>query len=163
MKSTVGIYETHEMALEAVKALQKEGFPANKLTVIGKAEIVEDHMKVKSTDPRTVAGVSIGVIAGPILGVLTGIGIISIPGFGFLFGAGALVGALAGFDFGLVGGGIVTLLTTLFTSKDKVVKYHEHLKEGKFLVIVQGSQEEVENASQILNSHGQHLGVDIHE
>ena len=96
MKSTVGIYESHESAFEAVKELQSAGFPVNKLSVIGKAELVEDHLKVRSTAPATTAGVSVGVIAGPILGVLTGVGIVSIPGFGFLFGAGALVGALAG-------------------------------------------------------------------
>ena len=160
MRSTVGVYENHEKALKAIKVLQGDGFPVKKLSLIGKAELIEDHMKIKSTDPAAIAGVSVGVVTGPILGILTGVGIISIPGFGFLFGAGALVGALAGFDFGLVGGGIVTLLTSLFTNKEKVVKYHEHLKEGKFLVVAQGTAKEVAQAKDILSRHGQQ--VDLH-
>jgi len=162
MKSTVGIYESHDIALEAIKKLQEKGYPVNQLSVIGQAEIVEDHLRVKSREPSTNLGVSIGAVAGPILGVLTGAGVFAIPGFGFLFGAGALVGALAGFDFGLVGGGLVTLLTTFFTNQDKVVKYHEHLKEGKFLVVAQGTTEEVERAHDILNAHAQHIELHIH-
>lgn len=162
MKSTVGIYKTHEEAFEAVKALQKNGLSVKNLSIIGKADVVEDHLRVRSTDPAAAAGVSVGAIAGPILGVLTGVGIISIPGFGFLFGAGALVGALAGFDMGIVGGGIVTLLTTLFTNKEKVVRYHEHLNEGKFLVVAQGTEEEVDQAKGILSDHGQHIELHTH-
>lgn len=162
MKSTVGVYQTHEQALEAIKQLQKKNFPVDKLSVIGKADVIEDHLKIKSTANRSAAGVEIGVVAGPILGILTGAGVFAIPGFGFLFGAGALLGALAGFDFGIVGGGIVSLLTTLFTNKDKIVKYHEHLKEGKFLVIAQGTHEEMERAHEILTGHGKHIELDKH-
>ncbi len=162
MKSTVGIYETHDKALQAIKKLQTKGYPVNQLSIMGQAEIIDDHLRVKSREPMTNVGVSVGAVAGPILGVLTGAGVFAIPGFGFLFGAGALIGALAGFDFGLVGGGIVTLLTTLFTNKEKVVKYHEHLKEGKFLVVAQGTDEEVEHAHEILNAHAQHIELHIH-
>ncbi len=162
MKSTVGVYDSHEKALEAIQELKNSGFPVKNLSVIGQAEIVEDHMRVKSREPINNIGISVGAVAGPVLGVLAGAGIFAIPGFGFLFGAGALLGALAGFDFGIVGGGIVSLLSTLFTNKDKVVKYHEHLKEGKFLVIAQGSAEEVENAKDIMEAHGQHIELDMH-
>lgn len=162
MKSTVGVYDSHEAAFAAIKKLQASGFPVKKLSVIGQAEMVDDHLRVKSREPVTNLGVSVGAVAGPILGVLTGAGVFAIPGFGFLFGAGALIGALAGFDVGLVGGGIVTLLTTLFTNKEKVVKYEEHLKAGKFLVIAQGTEEEVEHANQVLHEHGGHIELHTH-
>jgi uncharacterized membrane protein len=162
MKSTVGVYESHEKALEAVKILQDAGFPAKQLSVIGQAEIVEDHMRIKSRDAASNVGVSVGAVAGPVVGILTGAGVFAVPGFGFLFGAGAVLGALVGFDFGIISGGIVSLLTTLFTNKDKVVKYHEHLKEGKFLVIANGSDEEVKKAQGVLENFGSHIELNTH-
>jgi membrane protein DedA with SNARE-associated domain len=92
-----------------------------------------------------------------VLGLLAGIGTFAIPGFGFLYGAGALVGAIAGFDIGLVSGGLVTLLTTLGINKDKVVRCKEHLEEGKFLLVINGPAEEIEKAKEILHIHGTHL------
>ena len=38
-----------------------------------------------------------------------------------------------------------------------MVKYQEHLKEGKFMVIVRGAKEEIEKAKNILNTEGNKL------
>lgn len=157
MKSTVGIYDSHETAINAVEVLKNKGFPVNQLSLMGQAKIVDDHMRVKSNEPIKNAGVSVGIILGSTLGILSGAGVFAIPGLGFIFGAGAVVGALAGFDIGLVGGGIVSILTTIGIKKDKVVKYSEHLNEGKFLVIAQGNEKEVEEAKRILCDCGKHL------
>ena len=48
MKSTVGIYDAHEDALEAIKELKRSGYSEKQLSIIGKAELVEDHLNVKS-------------------------------------------------------------------------------------------------------------------
>jgi len=81
---------------------------------------------------------------------------------GFIFGAGAVVGALAGFDLGLVGGGIISILTAIGIKKDKVVKYSKHINEGNFLVIAQGNEAEVEKAKSILCNCGKYLELCIH-
>jgi hypothetical protein len=162
MKTTIGIYETHKKALKAVKELMESGFPVNKLSLIGKAEIIDDEIKVRPNEIVEEAPVSIGIVLGPVLGVLTGVGLFAIPGFGFLFGAGALVGAFAGFDLGLVGGGTISLLTTLGMKRAYAIKYHEHLKQNRFMVIAQGEKDEVQKAKEILDGYGNQMDLKCH-
>ena len=97
MNSTVGIYPTHEKAIEAVEELKLAGFPVEQISLIGKAVIIDDLMHVKYNGWIKNAPAIIGAILGTILGILMGLKIVAIPGIGFPFGAGAFVGALAGF------------------------------------------------------------------
>jgi hypothetical protein len=157
MKSQVAVYSSHEKALQAIKVLKESDFPMRHVSLLGKAEIIDDHIHVRSLDPVKNTPVLLGVSAGTILGLLSGIGAFAIPGFGFLYGAGALIGLIAGFDVGLVSGGLITLLATLGIQKDKLVRCQEHLDEGNFLVIVNGPQREIEKARKILHSHGTHV------
>jgi uncharacterized membrane protein len=162
METKIGIYDSHRMALEAIEVLTNKGFPDKKLKLIGQADIVDDHIKVKSNEPLKNIGIAVGIVIGTILGLLSGMNYFPIPGFGFIFGTGALVGALIGFDLGLVAGGIVSLLITLFLQKDKIVKYREHLKEGKFLVFAEGTAEEIKKAKIILCGCGTNLELCLH-
>src|SRR5579863_1721926 len=106
MQSTVGVYGTHEQALDAVLELKKSGFTESHISVIGQAEVVDNHLHVKSKDGEKFAGVTAGAVLGTTIGLLSGIGLIAIPGLGIIFGAGAIAGALAGFDVGIIGGGL---------------------------------------------------------
>lgn len=163
MKTTVAVYDSHDKAFEAIKALDKARFPMKQVSLVGKAELIDDHLHVRSRDNISIAApVAIGAIAGPIVGVLTGIGIFAIPGLGFLYGAGAVIGAFAGLDFGMITGIIAGVLTTLGIRKDKVVKYEEHLKVGKFLIVVQGNEKEIEEAEKILHKQGAYLEMEKH-
>ena len=94
----------------------------------------------------------IGAILSPILGILTGVKLFAIPGLGFLFGAGALSGALAGYSLGIACGGALTLIATLVIKSRSVLKYNEHIKEKGFQVIAHGNNEEVNRAKAILES-----------
>lgn len=169
MKSTVGVYETQEKALAAIQQLKAAGFPANQLSLLGHAREEGSTASGEEADPddfskqMKIGAVSVGVgaIVGPVLGALAGIGLLAIPGLGVLVGAGALAGAVAGLDVGLVGGGIIGALA-IANSKDKHDDYHEHLKEGRYLVVAQGSEEEVAHAREVLQGHDNHLGLDSH-
>jgi hypothetical protein len=162
MNATIGVYDSHKKALRAVEELQQAGYPVTQLSLIGKADLIDDHLHIRSNELIKEAPVSIGIILGPLLGVLTGVGILAIPGLGFLFGAGALVGAFAGFDIGLVGGGLISLLTTIGFQKDIAIKYHEHLKVNRFLVVAQGDEKEVKKAKEILHEHGTQMELNCH-
>lgn len=150
MEAKIGVFETQEEALKAVKLLVEQGIDAKAMSLIGKAEIINDDLHVKSTKAMKNAPAYIGVGGGLVVGILTGIGVFAIPGFGFLYGAGAAIGAIAGFDVGLVGGGIATLLASLGINKDHVVVYHEHLNEGKFLLMLHGDASVIAKAESIL-------------
>ncbi|KGO89811.1 hypothetical protein [Flavobacterium suncheonense] len=157
MKSKIAIYETHKEAVDAIKTLHDHGFPMKNVSLIGTAEVIDDHIHVRTSDVVQKAPAVIGIGAGTVIGLLSGIGVFTIPGFGFLYGAGALVGAVAGFDLGIVTGGLISFFAYLGIKEDEVVKYEEHLKEGKFMVVLNGSMEEIEQAEHILHTEGAHL------
>ncbi len=160
MKSQVAIYETHAKAIEALEILKEANFPMEKTSLVGQAEIIDDHVHVKSTEDIKIKTTALGVAATSTLGLLAGMGIFAIPGLGFIYGAGALVGAIAGAEIGLVGSGLFSVLTSIGLPKESVVKYEQHIVEGKFLVIVNGSLEEIEHAEHILHTEGTHLGIE---
>ena len=169
MKTTIGVYDSHEKAIKAIEKIKEGGFPVKQISLITKAEDTSEHIHVKSIKKAEESGekaeeieACIGVIAGPILGVLTGLGLFAIPGFGFVFGAGAVVGAMAGFDFGLVGGGVVSILTMIGVNIAHSTKYQNHLTQGRFLVIVQGTDQEINMAKEILENLGEHIELNVH-
>jgi hypothetical protein len=157
MKNAVAVYESHEQAVQALQELCAADFPLKKVSLVGRAEVLEDHIQLKSTEPAKNAPLIAGATLGPILGLLTGIGIFAIPGVGFLYGAGAIVGVMGGLDLGVVAGGILTLLATLGISKQHHLKFEEHIRTGKFLLIVEGNTKEIEQAKEILHTEANHL------
>lgn len=164
MNSAIGIYDTHDKAVEAVKKLKESNFPPKQLSIMGRAdvEVVDEEMHIQSKNPINPAGVGIGTTVGAALGILTGVGVFAIPGLGFLYGAGALVGAIAGIDFGLIGGGIASVLTTVGVKDEEHEHYKKELEEGKYILVAQGSEEEVKQAKEILERHGQYSHASIH-
>lgn len=157
MESQIAIYDTHEKAVNAIKQLSHQDFPMDNVSLLGQAEVIEDHIHIRSLDTVKKAPAVIGMGAGTLIGLLSGVGVFAIPGFGFLYGAGALVGLIAGLDLGLIAGGFISLLTYTGIKEEEVVKCQEHLKEGKFMVIVKGAKEEIEKAKRILHADGSHL------
>jgi uncharacterized membrane protein len=157
-KAVVAVYDDHDKAHQAIAYLKKHDIDLSKVSLLGKAEIVEDHLKVVSVKKIKSAPVSIGAIMGTTLGVLAGASVITVPGLGFIFGAGAFVGALSGLTAGLFGGELASFLLSIGMRKDKLTLYKTHLQEGKFIVIFHNaSEEEVEKARQLLKTEGQHL------
>ena len=124
-------------------------FNLSDLNVVPEFLILSNGIKIINFRRKN-APISIGAAAGFVTGLLTGLGIFAIPGFGFLYGAGAIVGAMAGLDIGLIGGGLASIFTNIGIKKDEVIKYEEHIKEGRFLVIVQGDEKEIKHAENVL-------------
>ena len=157
MKSIVAVYNSNEEALNATKTLKDENFNMGLVSIVGKADLIEDHLHINHFKEIESTPALVGVGAGITVGILTGLGIFAIPGFGFLYGAGVVVGAIGGFDLGLIAGGIGAVLTSLGLDKDKVMKYEEHLKDGKFMVLINGADADVETAKSILHTEGTHF------
>jgi hypothetical protein len=161
MNTTIGTYNSHDLALDAILKLKESGHPVSKLTVMGlmTTEQVDEEMHVSDVNPIKPLGLQIGLLAGTTLGILTGVGVFLVPGVGFLFGAGAIIGAIGGFDFGLIGGGLASVLASLGMNNDIAKKYHDALVTGKFLVIAHGNKDEVEKAKETLLALDKHKEV----
>ena len=152
MNKTVGVYDTHEKAIEAVEELKRAGYPVQQVSLIGEAVIIDDLMHVRKNRWIKNVPAIIGAIAGPILGLLAGVKLFAIPGLGFLFGIGAALGALAGFSLGIACGGAISLIAILVIRSRTVLKYREHFEEKGFKVIAHGNDKEVNKAKEILDS-----------
>lgn len=159
MKKSISVFNSHDEALKALEELRESGVDMSKVSLVGHAEIIDDHVHVKSNKALVAAPVAAGTVLGTTLGLLTGVGLFAIPGLGVLFGAGAIVGALAGFQIGVVAGGFTTILVDLGVKEDHLV-YEQHLKEGRFLLFYDGTEEEIDHLERIVE--GKHLGIARH-
>ena len=177
MKATIGVYDNQEKAVAAIQELKTAGFPANQISLLGHAKDdektvadvetaeAENDDDVVFNKPMKIAaaGVGIGAVVGPVIGVLAGIGLLAIPGLGILVGAGAVAGAIAGLDAGIIGGGIISALAIANVNKHHEDKYHSALQGGRYLVVAQGTEDEVAHAKEVLHEHDQHEGLDVHD
>lgn len=150
MKSSVAIYNSHDDAIHALTLLKDSNFSLNKVSIIGRVEIEDDKIHLKSNTPLIATPLIAGSAVGATLGLLAGIGLFMVPGLGFLFGAGAIVGAIGGLDLGIMAGGLGSILVILGIDNESRIKYEEHIKEGNYLLFIDGTAQEIEKAHNIL-------------
>lgn len=164
MKTIVGVYGTHEKAIAALQKLQQSGYPTNLLSIVGKANLTDNHVFVNRVkDEVEEAEISIGAVAGTVIGILTGVGIFAIPGLGLIYGAGAFLGAITGLWGGIVTGGFAVILTTkLGINEEAAQRYEQHIKEGRVMVFAQGNDEQIEKAQKVLQAQGSSIELNIH-
>ena len=60
------------------------------------------------------------------------------------------------------GGGLASVIETLVSRDHLAEKYKTDLAAGKFLLVVKGSQDEVDLAKSILAQHATHEGLETH-
>ena len=156
-KATVAVCNTHHEAEEVVKNLQEAGFDMKKLSIVGKDYHEEDKVVgFYNTGNIAANWGKAGAFWGGIWGLIFGAGFFLIPGIGPVVLAGPIISSLIG---GLEGAAIVGGLSALGGAlyglgipKDSVLKYEKELKADKFLVIASGSEEEINKASDIMET-----------
>lgn len=161
MKTSVAVFASHQEAVSSIVSLKGFNFPLSKVSLVSQAELLEDKIQVQSNDRLINAPVIVGTILGIFVGLLTGIGVFAIPGFEFLFNSGAVIGTLGGFELGIALGGLITLILQVTLEREYAVIYDEHIEKGKFTIMVDGSQEEIERARRIIG--GDHVEYNVHE
>ncbi|MCB9419881.1 MAG: DUF1269 domain-containing protein [Ardenticatenaceae bacterium] len=153
--SVIHVYESMTAAETAVRKLDQENFPIKQVSIMAQdmASEKEVHGFITTGDIAK-AGVGTGAWVGGLFGILVGAAFIWVPGFGPLFVAGpfaaALLGGVEGAVAGAAGGGLLGALFGWGISKQHILKYEESLKAGQYLLIVNGSPEEIEQARSIL-------------
>ena len=148
---SVAVYATHDQAEAAIKALSDSGYDLKKLSIIGQNYATEEHpVGFVNTGDRMLFWGKFGAFWGSIWGLLFGSAMLFIPGIGFVMFAGWLVAVL---DGAVLGGGIAAVgaaLASIGIPKDSVLKYESALKAGSFLLLVHGSDVEVQRAKDLL-------------
>ena len=158
-QSVIGVYNTMSEAEEAVRMLDKGKFPIKQVSVV--TQDMQSEKAVQgylSAGDIAKSGAGTGAWVGGIFGLLIGAAFIWVPGFGPLVVAGSfaslLLGTMEGVAAGAAGGGVLGSLIGWGVSKQHILKYEEHLKGGKYLLMVFGSQDEVTRAHDILKDSG---------
>jgi len=153
--SVIGVYKRLAEAEDAVRALGDGGFPIDQTSII--ARHLEDdrrvHGYVTACDVAKSSAVT-GAWVGGIFGLLAGAAFLWLPGVGPLVVAGSLAAVLLGGVEGAAAGaalsGVLGWLFSLGVSREKILKYEEAVRAGKFLVVAHGTADDVERARQIL-------------
>jgi len=147
----VAVYDTHIEAENGIKELQKAGFAMKKLSIVGKDYHSDEHVVgYYNTGDRMKYWGKYGAFWGGIWGLLFGSAFFMIPGFGPILVAGPMVAWVIGaLENAAVVGGLSALGAGLYSigiPKDSVLKYETAIKAGKYVLIAQGTVDEVANA-----------------
>jgi len=107
-QTITGLFETHTEAMAAVAALRESGIPESDISVVanngGDAYSTNSDTTSEAADDAG-KGAGIGALVGGTGGLLTGLGLMAIPGVGPVVAAGWLVATAAGAVAGAAVGG----------------------------------------------------------
>jgi hypothetical protein len=163
-KRAIGAFEHRQDAEAALTELRNSGFDMNHVSLIARdadrshpiAGINETSHHNKA-DEGAKAGAATGGVLGGLGGLLVGLGALAIPGVGpiVLGGAAAtaLVTALSGGAIGAAAGGLAGGLVGLGIPEDRARLYNERFNRGDYLVMVDGTEEELHHAQAVLNRY----------
>jgi uncharacterized membrane protein len=164
--SVVAIYDTHEQAEHAIKELQEAGVDMKSLSIAGKDTHTDEHVVgYYNAGDRMMRWGKIGAFWGGFWGLLFGSGLFLIPGLGPILVAGPLVAwIIAGLEGAAVVGGVSAVgagLVSIGIPKDSVLKYEVALKTDKYLLVVHGTEDAVDNAKNII-AGTEHSSYTVH-
>jgi hypothetical protein len=159
MTTTVtGLYDSYATAKSAVDALEESGISSSDISLIahnGDGGIVDKNHT--NAAPDAGAGAGIGAVIGGAGGILTGLGMMAIPGVGPVVAAGWLVatavGAVGGAAVGAAAGGIIGSMTNAGVDEREANIYAEYVRRGGTLVAARVDGEDVIKARAILDRY----------
>lgn len=163
-KCGAGAFSSREQTESALIALKETGFSMDKVSVIAReisqddeiAESEKEYIRDKTLAGLTKGALTVGTL-GSLAGILVGLTTLAIPGLGAVGIAGAKVaiaGMFAGGYYGTGGGAIIGAALGNGASKEQAQVYDNHLANGSYLVIVDGSEAEINSAESILKTQG---------
>jgi hypothetical protein len=153
--NVVAIYPDQDVAEQAVSKLRDASFDVTKLSIIGKDYHTDEKVVgYYTTGERMKYWGARGAFWGGIWGLLLGAGFFLVPGVGSVLVAGPLLGALVtGLESAAMVGGISAIAVGLIhhgVSKEDAIQYESEIIADKFLLIANGTPEELAQARLIL-------------
>jgi len=138
MKTITGLFDDYNDASSAVSALEAAGIPSTDISIVSN-NADDGHVSNQSgAATGAESGAGLGAVVGGAGGLLTGLGIMAIPGVGPVVAAGWLaataVGAVAGAVAGGAAGGLIGALTDSGVSEEDAHLYAEGIRRGGSLV-----------------------------
>jgi hypothetical protein len=153
--SNAYVFKTHFDAENAIRLLGNSGFNMKHLSVIGKGYHTEEHpIGFYTKGDRIIGWGKFGAFWGAIWGLIFAPAVFLIPGFGVMALAGPVVTSLvSALESAVIAGGISALgsaMLELGVQKDEIIKYEVAIRADQFLLLVHGSNSEIEHAHSVL-------------
>ncbi len=174
-KRAFGVFDHRRDVVVAMRELRDSGFPMERVSIIGKDPNETPRIPGVGTDSRAdldvnrrtatgnkadegaKAGAATGAALGGLGGLLVGLGALAIPGVGPLIVGGAaataLATALSGGAIGAAAGGLTGGLVGLGIPEHRAQAYSDRIDRGDYVVIVDGTDNELRQAEGILKRH----------
>lgn len=155
-RHTFDIFFNQQTVAQVLNRLSNSGFSMEQISVVVKQADIDEQLGGNRQffwyQAQTGTASIVGSMLGAICGCLVGIGILVVPGFGPLIIVGtsgtALVATLAGAGIGVVSGGLISALNNTVINLDRVDSAHH--SQIEYLVVVNGTDDEVRRAESIL-------------
>jgi hypothetical protein len=154
-QTVTGLFDRYMDAAAAVRELEAAGIPHADISIVANNIVpVDRDDRASNTAGDAGKGAGVGAALGGGAGLLTGLGLMAIPGVGPVVAAGWLiataVGAAAGAVAGGAVGGMIGALTASGVSEDDANVYAEGVRRGGTLVTAHVDDQRVSQAREIL-------------
>ncbi len=171
LKHGIGTIPNRQTVENALQELKNNGFPMNKISAIAQSPDAQRHIAKSSNRDEQLGGnsrrertitptegaasgtVTAGVTGG-LLTLIGGLGVLLIPGFGPAIAAESILATLLASGLGAGTGGLIGALQGWFIPEDQAKFYNDRVSRGDYLVIIEGTEEELRQAEFLLNRHG---------
>ncbi|MDJ0515160.1 MAG: ADP-ribosylglycohydrolase family protein [Trichodesmium sp. MO_231.B1] len=164
-KRAIAIFDNYDNMEKALYELKDAKFNMDKVSIITRdpkgepeitpAELKEEHDIGNKAPEGATTGALAGGALGGLTGLLVGLGSLAIPGVGPILWASmeatALATTLSGGAIGAMTGGLVGALVGLGIPEDKAIHYNKQVANGNYLIMVTGTEAEINHAYAILH------------
>ncbi len=156
-QTVTALYDTYDAAVSAVDALEAAGVPHSEISIVSNnVDNRYDRERASNAGADAGTGAGIGAAVGGVGGLLTGLGLLAIPGVGPVVAAGWLVatavGAVGGAVVGGAAGGLVGSLTGAGVPERDANFYAEGVRRGGTLVTARVDDARAPAAREILRT-----------
>jgi uncharacterized membrane protein len=163
IQHAVGIFSSRQDAEYALNELRDAGFNMDKVSVI--VNNADRHGQIAGADVSdskgeqiaggTKAGATAGATTGSIIALVGSLGVLALPGVGLAGEVGILLAnTVLGGAIGAATGALAGALIGWGVPEDKAKYYDERVAQGDYLVVVQGTAEEILRAEGIIENRG---------
>ena len=157
MRTITGLFDNHDQADRAVRSLKDAGIPGDDISIVANnADGSYGTDKGDDVAEGVSTGAGLGAVVGGAGGLLTGLGMLAIPGVGPVVAGGWLlataIGAVTGAAVGGAAGGLVGALTDAGIDERDAHVYAEGVRRGGILVTARVEDSREAAASDILRA-----------
>jgi len=167
-RRAIAVFSARHLAENAFDQLVLSGFPLSNVFLLGQA--AEDNQKPVGTRMPPLASTQIGAVTGTATGLkkglvmgnlvggatglLLGFGLLALPGMGQLVLTAAIALTLISTGACTVAGGMIGVLIGLGLTAEQATLYAKQIADGQFLLVVEGTTQELLRAERILIDKG---------